>query len=63
MKVLAAAGDGMMDIPLLNEAAYAFAPQRLKSLIHAAHPRLLEGTLISDQICRELGMLHAGGII
>ncbi len=63
IKVLAAAGDGLMDIPLLNEAVYALAPMRLKSLIHATHSRLLSGTIISDQICRELITLHAGGIL
>lgn len=57
------AGDGIMDIPMLNEVDYPLAPEPVCGLICNPNTRQLTGEIFSDQICDELEIFHLQGII
>ena len=61
--VTVGAGDSLMDVPMLNETDYALAAERICGMIHGPAIRLLEGEMISDQICTALSALRREGIL
>lgn len=58
-----AAGDDVMDIPMLEYARFAFASRRIAPLIKNKNIVIFDGELISDSICNELQRLHDLGEI
>ncbi len=63
VRVRAAAGDGLMDIPMLSEAEYAFAPRSLCALLRCRNPIPLEEDFCPDRICALAEELHAKGLL
>lgn len=58
-----AAGDGIMDVPMLNEADYAMAAERIAKNIITPNRVVFEGEQISDRICKEIQKLHLAGMM
>lgn len=58
-----AAGDDIMDIPMLNLARFAFASEKIAPYVKNENLFVFEGELISDRICDELQRLHISGKI
>ncbi len=58
-----AAGDDIMDIPMLNHARYALAAERIAGLVKNNNLVILNGDVRSDQICREIERFQASGVI
>lgn len=57
-----AAGDDMMDIPMLNEVDFALASGKIFNSVNVSKKELLEGDIFSDQICERLEKLHTAGL-
>ena len=53
-----AAGDDIMDIPMLNEADYALATDKIFDKIDTPVKKRLSGEIISDQICMDLEKMY-----
>lgn len=58
-----AAGDDVMDVPMLNLARYAFASSKIAPLVKNKNLFVIDGELISDRMCDELQRLHDAGKI
>lgn len=58
-----AAGDDIMDIPMLNLARFAFASEKIAPYVKNDNLFVFDGELISDRICDELQRLHISGKI
>lgn len=56
-----AAGDGLMDVSMLNEADYAFAGQNIDRFIKKRIP--IGDGIFSDEICKGIDQLSMKGII
>ena len=61
--LVVSAGDGVMDIPMLNESDYAFAPSAIYDKVSCSGKYTVDGEIISDQICRKVTELHDHGIL
>ena len=58
-----AAGDDVMDVPMLNIARYALASSKIAPLVKNKNLIVIDGEQIADRICDELQRLHAAGKI
>lgn len=58
-----AAGDDVMDIPMLEHARFAFASRKIAPLVKNLNLFVFDGEIISDSICNELQRLHSLGEI
>lgn len=58
-----AIGDGVMDVPMLNQAKYAFAAKKIAPMIYNNNLFVFDGECISDKICDTLQRLHDIGEI
>ncbi len=58
-----AAGDDLMDVPMLNLARYAFASSKIASLVRNENLIIVEEDQMADRICGELQRLHSTGKI
>lgn len=57
------AGDDIMDIPMLNEADYALATDKIFDKIVIPVKKRLSGEIISDQICTNLEEMYNSEIL
>lgn len=57
-----AAGDDVMDIPMLNEVDFALAASKIFHSVVVSPKELLEGDIFSDQICKRLKDLYTAGL-
>ena len=58
-----AAGDDIMDIPMLNEVDYALAADKIFDSIKVSEKQRLCGEVISDKICMNLEIIHRLGVL
>ena len=58
-----AAGDDIMDIPMLNGVSVALASNRIFDKINVTEKQQLCGEIISDLICGSLEDMHNSGIL
>lgn len=61
--VSVAAGDSIIDIPMLNAVDYPLAAAAVCERVVKPNVRRLSGDIISDQVCKALAALHSDGII
>lgn len=58
-----AAGDDVMDVPMLNLARYALASSKIAPLVKNKNLIVIDGEQMADRICDELQRLHDAGKI
>ena len=61
VKYAIAAGDDPLDVPMLNEADFALAPESVANGIQHLRRSVLTGDIISDEICTRLKQITSSG--